>query len=133
METVLPGGDHTEKRFYAEGLDFIEIAIDPEVPQIVIVRADCVPQLDVDWVVIQPEVLGVHPAWGWAPVPRDTLLFLGSGEGLPPRIKMRPSDPESLCSISSLGPEAVTVKNISQTPLRLVAQRRLTDGEELIR
>lgn len=129
---MLPGGDRTKKRFYAEDLDFIEIAIDPEVPQIVIVRADCVPQLDVDWVVIQPELLRVHPAWGWAPVPNDHPLFLGSGEGLPPRIKMRPSDPESLCAISSLGPEAVTVENISQTPLRLVAQRRLVDGEALI-
>jgi hypothetical protein len=128
---VLRGGELAEHRFYAADVDFVEIAVAEEVPQIVIVRADCVPQLGVDWMVIQPEVVRTHPAWGWEPVPRDGLLFLGGGEGLPPRIKLRPSDPESLCSIGSLGPEAVKVQNLSQGPLRLVSQRPLPAGEEL--
>lgn len=86
------------------------------VPRIFVVRADCVPQLEADWVILQPDVFREDPTQGWHPVRGQS--FLGYGED--PRMRFRPEDPETLCEVNVDDEGALRVQNFSDEPLRLV-------------
>lgn len=103
----------------------MEIAVHEDVPRIFVVRADCLPQLEADWMVVQPDVVQADPMWGWERV-GEIGLYIGN-ESLC-RIKLRPEDPETLCRVSGADADSVKIENCSDEFLRLVAHHRRTGG-----
>lgn len=101
-------------------IDFIEIVAPEGVPRIFVIPADCVPQLDAPWVIVQPETFRKGPTQGWHPVREQ--CFLGSAEV--PRIPFRREDPETLCGLKVDAEGTLTIQNMSDKPLRLIARYR---------
>jgi hypothetical protein len=86
-------------------------------------RAECVPQLGVDWLIVQPDVLHNDPTRGWEPVPAPPeSVFIGSEEAT--RIKLRQEDAATLCTGRGAGPDAVEVESFADDPFRLFARYR---------
>lgn len=113
-------GYREEVRIEAAGTDFVEIVSQSGVPDIFIVRADCLPQLGAEWLVLQPDSFRADPTKGWEPIGGrfDDLMFVGSGELT--AIKFRPDDPETICAVTSLGGEALEVQKFEPDRLELV-------------
>ena len=110
--------------FQHQDIEFIEIVVGEEVPRIFILRADeCLPQLEVNWIVLQPDLVRRDFTKGWEPVDERVGLFIGSEELT--QIELRDSDPATLCIISNQGESAVSVQNFSSGPIELVATPRL--------
>ena len=101
-------------------VDFIEIIAPEGVSRIFVLPADCVPELQAEWVILQPEVFRKAPTQGWHPV-RDQVA-LGSAEMT--RIQFRREDPETLCALNIDGDGTLTIANFSDDPLRVIARFR---------
>lgn len=111
-------------RFDASEVDFVEIVSDPSAPDFFVVRADCLTQLEAEWLVIQPDVFRADPTKGWEPVGGEGYnrqVFVGSEELS--TIKVRPEAPATLCSVSGRGEAGFEIWNLSDGPLELVHVR----------
>lgn len=95
-----------------------------EVPPIFVMATGCLPQLQADWVVIQPEVVRADPTRGWEPVDRFGL-YLGRDENV--SIDLGSDCSTSLCRVIGRGSEAVEVLNLADEPLYLVSRQMQTE------
>lgn len=112
-------------RFDAAEVDFVEIVSDPSVPDFFVVRADCLTQLEAEWLVIQPDVFRANPMKGWEPIGGsgyNRQVFIGSEELS--TINVRSEGPATLCSVSGLGEAGFEIWNLSDGPIDLIATPR---------
>lgn len=123
-------GNGSKAEFAAADVEFVQVVTDSAVPDFFVVRADCLTQLEAEWLVIQPEVFRADPTKGWEPVGGmgyNRQVFIGSEELA--TIQVRPEDPATICAISGRGDEAFEVVNMSEASLELV-QHRPAPGAE---
>jgi hypothetical protein len=117
---VLDGLDEAAT-FRAADIDFVEILAHEGTPQIVVISARQVMQLEADWLVLQPELVRKNPGKGWQAVGGrfDELQFLGSEELT--AIQFREDEDTTICRLRSFGPDAIEIVNLSEKSLELLA------------
>lgn len=105
-------------------MDFAEIVTRPEVPDIFVVRAGCLRQVEAEWLVIQPEVFRADPTKGWEPIGGQFhgQHFLGSEELS--EVRMHPDDPPTVCAIQSIDEHSIRITNMGGAPLEVVRHLR---------
>ena len=114
----------------AAGLGYVEIVSEDAVAPIYVVACpDFLPQLEADWLIVQPDVIRKNPFKGWEPVPR-LVTFLGSDELTV--IQFKPTDdPDTLCAITTEGERGFEVQSFTDRgALKLVRVSSLRNGPE---
>jgi hypothetical protein len=108
-----------KEKFDAKACDFVEIGSSHDgVPRVFIVRADCLPQIEEHWLVVQPEVVSENPTQGWEPVDEVGVAIESGDQGI---FRLQPGDANVICMVRALDADTVEVVNMSQKPLALIA------------
>ena len=116
--------ENGKAEFAVADVEFVQVITDPAVPDFFVVRADCLTQLEAEWLVIQPDVFRVDPTKGWEPlggVGYNRQVFIGSEELA--TIQVNPEGPAKLCAIRGRGERGFELMNMSEAPLDLVQYR----------
>lgn len=122
-ERIVLGRQYPDNRtrIGARDTDFIEIVSRPEVPDFFVVSvADCLPQLEAHWLVIQPETFRANPTQGWEPIGGrfDGLTFIGREELT--TIKVDARDDATVCSVQCTDEHSVEIQNFAEQPIEVV-------------
>lgn len=107
--------------FKAEDIDFVEITAREGTPQIVVISATQIAQLEAEWLVLQPDLVRQNPSQGWEALGDrfENAQFLGSEEQT--ALRFQEKEEATVCMIRSLGPDAFEIESFSEQPLELVA------------